>query len=246
MSVPGEDQDQLIRRIGRALLGAAPPNWRQIRAEYRSAGRHIEADVIVTGEDSRPQPIRPPMDVVELLGELRTAMYQPGRGTWMSGVYLLDHPSKYSAEFEPDVEPRWRRVPPPIGFQDELRQFPRSDDHIPDWLRARAGMQPPPAQPVADAPTPGALAPGPPSPTAPHDEPASVPPQGQPLSSSPGQTTLPGHQGQPPSGWPMPSSPMAVPPSSESPAHGHSLPPLSGPAVTGPPMSERPPEAFPH
>jgi hypothetical protein len=162
MSMSGDEQQQLIRRIGRALLGAAPPSWQQIRAEYRSAGLHIEADVIITGDDGQPQPVRPPKEVVDLLGELRAAMYQAGRGTWLSGMYLLEYPSKYSAEFEPDVEPRWRRVPPPIGFQDELRRFPREDAYIPDWLRARAGLPPvgqqagqhatglqPPAQPAA-------------------------------------------------------------------------------------------------
>lgn len=151
MSTPGEGQQQLIRRIGRALLAAAPPDWKHISAEYRSAGRHIEVDVLLTGSDGQPQPIRPPMDVVELLGTLRAAMYQPGRGTWMSGVYLLDHPSKYSADFDPDNEPRWRRVPPQVGFRDELRQFPRDDAHIPQWLRMRAGL--PPAG-LAAAPTP--------------------------------------------------------------------------------------------
>jgi hypothetical protein len=152
MSAPGEGQQQLIRKIGRALLAAAPPDWTSIRAEYRSAGRHVEADVFVTGADGRPQPIRPPMEVVELLGTLRAAMYQPGRGTWLSGVYLLDHPSKYSAEFDPDNEPHWRRVPPPIGFQDELRQFPREDANIPEWLRMRAGL--PPIGGAHSAPTP--------------------------------------------------------------------------------------------
>jgi hypothetical protein len=115
--------------------------------------------VFVTGEDGATRPVRPPMEVVELLGQLRGAMYQPGRGTWLSGVYLLDHPSKFSAEFEPDVEPAWRRVPPPIGFQDELRRFPRQDAHIPEGLRLRAGLPP-----VADpAPTPPGGIPAPPS-----------------------------------------------------------------------------------
>jgi hypothetical protein len=125
MSAPaqqGEEAQQLIRRIGRALLATAPPRWRQLRAEYRSAGRHIEADVFVTGEDGATRPVRPPMEVVELLGQLRGAMYQPGRGTWLSGVYLLDHPSKFSAEFEPDVEPAWRRVPPHPGVVAAARR----------------------------------------------------------------------------------------------------------------------------
>ncbi|ONI79413.1 hypothetical protein ALI144C_26730 [Actinosynnema sp. ALI-1.44] len=231
MSVPEGDQQQLIRRIGRALLGAVPPNWKRVRAEYRSAGRHIEVDVTVAGDDGQPYPIRPPMDVVDLFGELRAAMYRPGRGTWLSGVYLLDHPSKFSAEFEPDTEPRWRRVPPPIGFQDELRQFPREDAHIPEWLRARAGLPPLPDQ-APQAPPTG-------QPAAPTGQPAPAPvnqaaaPGQQP--PAPGQhAPAPGQQGQGqqarPPGTPGGPLPGGQPPARPAGAQGTTPPGPQGPA----------------
>lgn len=152
--------DRLTRQVGRALLTVAPPDWQRVRAEYRSVGRHIEVDVLVTGPDGTTLPVRPPMEVVEGLGRMRQGMYRPGRGTWISAVYLLEPPSSYSAEFEPDAEPRWRRLPPPIGFQDELRFYPRAEEHIPDWLRHRAGMRP------AGGPATPAGAPVPPVPSA--------------------------------------------------------------------------------
>lgn len=237
MSVPEVDQQQLIRRIGRALLGAAPPNWKQIRAEYRSAGRHIEADVAVTTNDEQTFPIRPPMDVVELFGELRAAMYRPGRGTWLSGVYLLDHPSKFSAEFEPDTEPRWRRMPPPIGFQDELRQFPREDAHIPEWLRARAGL--PPAADQAPGSGPAGAGPAAPPGT---PAPGGPPPQGAaPAGAAPGpaapapagapQFTPPGFAGGTPgaaggfAGGPVPGGPGQAGFGPPTPPSGTPLPP---------------------
>lgn len=144
MSQPsrGAEEHRLMRSVGLALLTVAPPGWQELRAEYRSAGRHVEVDVIVTGEDGTPRPIQPPKDVVDTLGQLRTAMYRQGRGTWMSAIYRLEPPVTFDAEFEPDAEPGWRRPPPPIGFQDELRFFPREDEHIPDWMRTRAGMPP--------------------------------------------------------------------------------------------------------
>ncbi|MBP2330882.1 hypothetical protein JOF56_011267 [Kibdelosporangium banguiense] len=209
MSVPAQDPQQLIKRIGRALLGAAPPNWKQIRVEYRSAGRHIEADVVVTADDEQHYPIRPPMDVVELLGELRALMYRPGRGTWMSGRYVLDHPSKYNAEFEPDIEPRWRRVPPPIGFQDELRRFPREDAHIPEWLRTRAGLPPlaePTPTPPSGIPQPeGAPSPAAPPPSGPLPHPGHTPPGRIPqsLEGWPAQETTAPPPNTPPGGIPL-------------------------------------------
>jgi hypothetical protein len=227
MSVPDADPQQLIKRIGRALLGAAPADWKQIRAEYRSAGRHIEADVLITGDDDQQHPIRPPQDVVELLGELRALMYRPGRGTWLSGLYVLDHPSKYSAEFEPDTEPRWRRVPPPIGFQDELRRFPREDAHIPEWLRARAGLPPIPdttATPPGGIPAPAG---SPPSGA------ATPPPSGPPPQHSgphPQAGHPSGHPGTPPGGFPPPQ--RHTPPGGF-PAPGHT-PPGGMPRPPGP------------
>jgi hypothetical protein len=147
------EQDRLTRQVGRALLTVAGQDWTQVRAEFRAAGRHVEVDVYVTGQDGAPRPVRPPQEVVDGLGQLRQGMYRPGRGTWLSALYLLEPPSSFSAEFEPDVEPRWRRVPPPIGFADELKFFPRGDDHIPDWLRQRAGLPPAGAEATATPPS---------------------------------------------------------------------------------------------
>ena len=153
------DQARLTRQVGRALLTVGPAGWTRIRAEYRSAGRHIEVDVFVTGPDGTAHPMRPPAEVIDGLGRLRQGMYRPGRGTWLSAVLTIEPPSSYSGDFEPDLEPRWRRLPPPIGFQDELRFFPRTDEHIPDWLRTRAGL--PAVTPARGEPAqPGPARPG--------------------------------------------------------------------------------------
>ena len=182
------DQDQLTRQVGRALLTVAGADWQQVRAEYRAAGRHIEVDVLVKGPDGVERPVRPPQEVVDGFGRLRQGMYRPGRGTWLSALYVLDPPSAFSAEFEPDVEPRWRRLPPPIGFADELRFFPRADENIPEWLRQRAGLPPlqdatqntPPAgQPVQRPGTDPRTGP-PPRPQGTPPRPHGTPPSGIP------------------------------------------------------------------
>jgi hypothetical protein len=209
------EQDQLTRQVGRALLTVAGADWQQVRAEYRSVGRHIEVDVVVKGPDGVERPVRPPQEVVDGLGRLRQGMYRPGRGTWLSALYVLDPPSAFSAEFEPDVEPRWRRVPPPIGFADELRFFPRGDEHIPDWLRQRAGLPPAPGAQEAgqgNAPQPapgGPQAPGgPPTPggqPTPFGGPQTPPPGLRPPQAPPGIPATP--YGAPAQGYPPPGQP---------------------------------------
>jgi hypothetical protein len=67
-------------------------------------------------------------------------MYQPGRGTWLVAVLVFGPANASVVKFLPDVEPRWRRPPPLVGFQDELRFFPRAEQFIPPWLRLRAGL----------------------------------------------------------------------------------------------------------
>ncbi|OXM67364.1 ferredoxin [Amycolatopsis vastitatis] len=142
---PGPDQQhELVRQIGAVLTAPLPPGWRQVRIEYRAAGRHVETDLLVTGPDGVPRPVSPHPEAVRLLGVLRSGMYRPGLGTWL-GAILVFEPGLESPDAEfvrPDLEPPFRRPPPPIGFQDELRFFPRAEEHIPGWLRERAGLTP--------------------------------------------------------------------------------------------------------
>ncbi|MBY8852732.1 hypothetical protein K7G98_32705, partial [Saccharothrix sp. MB29] len=130
-----EEQSRLVKQIGRAMLPALPRGWQRIRAEYRAAGRHVEVDLAFAGPDGQWRPVRPPLDVVQLFGQLRAGMHQPDRGTWLSAVYEIEAPAAFAVDFNAEDEPRWRNPPPVIGFQDELRAFPRHDDRIPDWLR---------------------------------------------------------------------------------------------------------------
>jgi hypothetical protein len=137
-----QEQQQLVRQIGRAMLPVLQPGWQKVRTEYRAAGRHIEVDMGVAGPDGQLRPVRPPMDVVTLFGQLRAGMYSAERGTWLTAVYELEAPSAFTVDFNSEEEPPWRNPPPPIGLQDELRTFPRADLRIPNWWRQRIGMPP--------------------------------------------------------------------------------------------------------
>ncbi|TVT44742.1 ferredoxin [Amycolatopsis rhizosphaerae] len=140
-----EQQRELVAQVGAVVTSQVPPGWRQLRVEYRAAGRHVEADLLVTGPDGVPRGVRPHPEAVRLLGVLRSGMYQPGRGTWLGAVLVFEPTRPPVVEFvRPDLEPPFRQSPPPVGFQDELRFFPRAEEHIPVWLLERAGLAPAP------------------------------------------------------------------------------------------------------
>jgi len=141
-----DQQRELVTRIGQVLGSVVPPGWRQLRIEYRAAGRHIEADVLVTGADGLPRPMQPHPEALRLLGMLRSGMYQPARGTWLGAILVFDPARPPGVDYLlPEVEPPWRQRPPAMGFQDELRFFPRADENIPGWLRLQAGLSAPAA-----------------------------------------------------------------------------------------------------
>ncbi|GLW91435.1 hypothetical protein [Actinokineospora globicatena] len=194
--VAREELDRMTKAVGRAMVRVAGQGWTRLRAEYRSVGRHVEVDVLVTGPDGVARPVRPPTEVVDGLARLRAGMYRPGRGTWIGGVYEIEPPGTFTCEFDPDVEPTWRRVPPPIGFVDELRAFPRSEEFIPDWFRARAGMPPAVSPETQSAGTP------------PHGIPAQQPPAPAQQLPQPAPQLPPPTQQPPP---PVPASPPPAP-----------------------------------
>ncbi|MET9261605.1 hypothetical protein ABZX37_16440, partial [Amycolatopsis sp. NPDC004079] len=186
-------QQELVQQIGQAASTALPTGWQQLQVVCRAAGRHVEVDVNVLAPDNRTYPVQPNPELPRLFGVLRTGMYQPGRGTWLSATLVFSPQRPPFADYQPDVEPRWRQVPPPIGFQDELRFFPREDRFVPPWLRQRAGAVPPPPAPGAAPPPAGAGQPVPPP--VPSSGPA-VPP---PLPNAEQVPPLPGAESSAPS-----------------------------------------------
>ncbi|EFL10836.1 hypothetical protein [Streptomyces sp. AA4] len=216
-------QQELVQQIGQAAAAALPAGWQQLQVVCRAAGRHVEVDVAVLAPDNRTYPVQPHPDLPRLLGVLRTGMYQPGRGTWLSATLVFSPQRPPYADYQPDVEPRWRQLPPPIGFQDELRFFPREDRFVPPWLRQRAGV------------VPGGVAGQPVPPPVPGANPAVPPP-------------LPGAENAPPSTGPgvtpeQPSAPPPLPGQVPPPLPGAENPPPSTGSAVAPEPSTPPPSA---
>lgn len=188
-------QQELVQQIGQAAAAALPAGWQQLQVVCRAAGRHVEVDVTVLAPDNRTYPVQPHPELPRLFGVLRTGMYQPGRGTWLTATLVFSPQRPPYTDYQPDVEPRWRQMPPPIGFQDELRFFPREDRFIPPWLRQRAGAVPPPgAAPGQPVPAASPVTP-PPVPDASPATPPPLPGSGQVPPPLPGVENPPSSAG---------------------------------------------------
>jgi hypothetical protein len=160
------EQDALVKQIGLAMLRVAPDDWEQLTVDYRAVGRYAESTGQVTFTDGSAEPWEMPADLRALFARLRGGMYREGRGTWFNARYRLDHPSSYNLEYDRE-EPVWDLAPPPQAYPDDMRMFPRSDDNVPEWLRRRLAVAPPPGPPPGAGPGPGGPGPGGPGPGGP-------------------------------------------------------------------------------
>jgi hypothetical protein len=134
-----EEQNAILRAIGEGVLAVAPPGWAELRytlsmtAEVSAA--NLEADL----QDSTTVPIKPPEEPRLKFRELRSGMYRPGRGTWFGARFVIVHPGRYTVDFDYDSEPVFGDgldfKPVPMTYVNDLKLFPRDEEHVPGWLR---------------------------------------------------------------------------------------------------------------
>ncbi|MDL4814891.1 hypothetical protein [Actinomadura opuntiae] len=145
------DQDRyqdLIRGIATLLAQAAPPGWRRIDLRMMMTVAVSDAVLTVPMEDGGTEPVEMPRDILEMAAELRSIMYRQDRGTWMSMRVMLEPPGSYYTAYNNDYDPNWEPEIPDEAYAQDLAAFPRADENIPDWLRARTGRPPLPPRPV--------------------------------------------------------------------------------------------------
>ncbi|HKS48810.1 MAG TPA: TNT domain-containing protein [Amycolatopsis sp.] len=137
---PGE----LIRSIARRLRQSLPDGWERVAAQFRQIGDYAEIEVRSVGGGlsvSLPASVQ----LGQLFVALRSAMYQPGTGTWVKGTLTLEAPSQFHFDYDSKNEPGWRQAPGPgrltaRAYDAELEYFPREREQVPEWLAAKAGL----------------------------------------------------------------------------------------------------------
>ena len=67
-------------------------------------------------------------------------MYTPGKGTWFSMEYIITRPGNFKVYYNYDEDPGLV-FPTPWGFTNDLKYFPRDEQHIPDWLHEKLQLE---------------------------------------------------------------------------------------------------------
>ncbi|MFI0350660.1 hypothetical protein [Actinomadura sp. 9N407] len=134
--------EALVQQLGRSMLQNVPPDWRRIDLKILMLTGVSDVRLTVLTRDGGSPAVDPPRDCVPIAVELRSMMYRQGEGTWFGMRFMMDPPSAYWVSFNGDFDPMWDPPIAPELWTQDLAAFPRTDEHVPGWLRERAqGME---------------------------------------------------------------------------------------------------------
>jgi hypothetical protein len=128
---------ELVQRLGQALLQVAPPDWRRIDLRILMTVAVSDLQLTVITRDGGSPVVDTPRDCTLIAGELRSMMYRRDQGTWFGMRFMMDPPSAYWISFNGEFDPLWDPPIPAHVWAQDLAVFPRADEHVPHWLRER-------------------------------------------------------------------------------------------------------------
>lgn len=122
--------------IGDALSSIAPRGWDRVELTFVAAGPESQERVRVSLGDGRT--VAPtdlvPLELSDLLDELRKNAYRPGVGTWNTATVTLHAAGRIAVDFNFDEAPPADLRPAPNSWVAEVAQYPRAPEHTPAWL----------------------------------------------------------------------------------------------------------------
>ncbi|RKT55131.1 hypothetical protein [Saccharothrix australiensis] len=128
---------ELVAEAANALTSAAPAGWSELALSVTATALAYEFAVSVRDDRGADpgQVVLSPV-VTDAFQELRGVLYEEDRGTWFSARMVLRPGAEPEVSFNFDEDPRWWPALHPTTFVRDLEVFPRSEEHIPPWLRA--------------------------------------------------------------------------------------------------------------
>ncbi|WP_235005930.1 antitoxin YezG family protein [Nocardiopsis sp. JB363] len=128
-------QQELLVKIGRKMVEEAPNDWTEIVYTRASIADQSFTTYTVKNQNGDTLESREPVAVNPLFEDLRAGLYRDGKGTWFSVHYSVTHPGRFSIKYNYE-DPE---IPGLIGpaFTNDLKYFPRDEEHIPAWLQQK-------------------------------------------------------------------------------------------------------------
>lgn len=131
-----EEQHQLLTGLTRLLVEVLPDDWQQLIVDYRQVGNHVHVAVGVRKPDGSLELWEPPEESWLYFQKLRHGMYSDEHGTWFSMRFIIDPPHNFQVKYNYRNLPDWGDAPAE-DFNLDLERYPRSEDNIPEWFRAK-------------------------------------------------------------------------------------------------------------
>ncbi|OXM71094.1 hypothetical protein CF165_02720 [Amycolatopsis vastitatis] len=126
-----EEQRAVLVRLGKLVRQHRADAAAPAVVDFRQLGKHTE----IAGHNTAT-----PDELADVFTELRAGMYAEGHGTWLQARFTLDPGGTFDFDFALDDDPLWTDSPEPAAYPEELGEYPRADEHIPDWWRLRAQL----------------------------------------------------------------------------------------------------------
>jgi hypothetical protein len=111
MADDSANEMRTIDAIARALITGLPDGWREVSATYRATAPYAEHDATVTGPSGSAQLDPLPEDLESHFESLRSQMYQPGKGAWLSARITITSDGHFATVVDPGRHECLRRGP---------------------------------------------------------------------------------------------------------------------------------------
>lgn len=139
------DDGERVEDIAKAFTTSAPEGWVQIEVEAPSISEVTGYTAVATLPDAERcsfyiEDRRLALEAIRTIQQLRRSMAAQNAdgGAWFTMKLDISSDGKFAAEFDYDSAPEFDFEISRESLLADLAEFPRSADHVPDWLRSAA------------------------------------------------------------------------------------------------------------
>lgn len=125
----GELQEDAAKRFFHSL---PQDGWDFCTFEYREAGPVSEVVARATDSSGQSRSVTPPPALIDAFEELRDYTAKNGEGVWLSATLKIQN-GRFSYDYNYNDRPGWRVPPTDEAYIEDLKNYPRPADQIPDW-----------------------------------------------------------------------------------------------------------------